>query len=260
MTGPGQRGAEGIAGRVIVVTGGGGGLGKAYCAALASDRARVVVADIDLDSARAVAAELAEAGHDAMAVEVDVSDEPSVRHLVDAVTERFGRLDGLVNNAALMTELPRGSFEEISPAMWDRVMAVNLRGPFLLCRACIPVMRNQRYGKIVNISSARVFEGTAGRLHYTTSKAGLIGFTRALAREVGGEGITVNAVAPGLTVSPRQARSSSPAYLDQILEGRAIPREASPEDIVGAVTFLLGPASDFITGQCIVVDGGKVMR
>lgn len=250
----------GVAGRVIVVTGGGGGLGREYSAELAAEGAVVVVADVDVAAAEAVATQLISAGGRAIAVAVDVSDPESVEQMMAAVTNRFDRLDGLVNNAALMTELPRGAFENISPEAWDRVMAVNLRGPFLLCRAAVPLMRRRNYGKIVNISSTRVFEGTAGRLHYTTSKAGILGFTRALAREVGADGITVNSVAPGLTVSARQRATSSEEYLRQTSAGRAIDRAATPTDIVGAVTFLLGPGSDFITGQCIVVDGGKVMR
>lgn len=249
----------GVAGRVVVVTGGAGGLGREYGAALAAEGAVVVVADVDVVAAEAVASELTGAGGRAMAVAVDVADPESVEQMVAEVANRFDRLDGLVNNAALMTELPRGSFEDISAEAWDQVMAVNLRGPFLLCRAAVPLMRRRHYGKIVNISSSRVFEGTPGRLHYTTSKAGLLGFTRALAREVGADGITVNSVAPGLTVSPRQRATSSEEYLRQTSAGRAIDRAAAPTDIVGAVMFLLGPGSDFITGQCIVVDGGKVM-
>ena len=139
-------------------------------------------------------------------------------------------------------------------------MPVNLRGMFLCCRAVFPTMRARGRGKIVNISSTRVWEGTPNRLHYTTSKAGVIGFTRALAREVGEFGITVNAITPGLTLSDTQVASSSGNYIASTAAGRAIERPQMPEDLVGAVMFLASPASDFITGQTINVDGGKAMH
>jgi 3-oxoacyl-[acyl-carrier protein] reductase len=139
-------------------------------------------------------------------------------------------------------------------------MAVNLRGMFLATRAVFPAMQEQKHGKIVNISSSRFFEGTPNRLHYTTSKAGVIGFTRALAREVGEFGITVNAVAPGVTLSETQVASSSGNYLGTRLSGRTIDRPQYPEDLVGAVMFLSSAASDFMTGQTLLVDGGKAMH
>lgn len=248
-----------LAGRVVIVTGGGAGLGRAYCEALGAAGAHVAVTDIDPAAAEETAALVAATGGRAVSVPADVSSPDDVRQLVASVTGRFGRLDGVVNNAAIMTELPRGGFEDIPLDQWDRVMAVNLRGPFLVCREAVPVMRAQRYGKIVNVSSARAFEGTPGRLHYTTSKAGILGLTRALAREVGGDGITVNAIAPGLTLSPRQQESSDPAYLERAIAGRALPRPGVAADLLGAVLFFLGSGSDFVTGQCLVVDGGKVM-
>jgi 3-oxoacyl-[acyl-carrier protein] reductase len=156
--------------------------------------------------------------------------------------------------------LARRSWLEIPVEEWDRVMAVNLRGMFLSCRAVFPAMRAKRYGKIVNISSSRVWEGNPNRLHYTTSKAGVIGFTRALAREVGEFGITVNAVTPGMTQSETQVASSSGNYLAARVAGRAIERVQVPDDLVGAVMFLSAAASDFMTGQTINVDGGKAMH
>jgi len=175
-------------------------------------------------------------------------------------TTRFGAIEVLINNASLMSVLPRRSWLEIPVDEWDRVMAVNLRGTFLCCRAVFPAMKAQQRGKIVNISSSRFFEGSPNRLHYTTSKAGVIGFTRALAREVGEFGITVNAVAPGLTASDTQVSSTSGNYLAARSSGRAIDRVQVPEDLVGAVMFLSSPASDFMTGQTLLVDGGKMMH
>ena len=249
-----------LAGRAVIVTGGGKGIGKTYVQAFAEAGARVVAADIDAAAAAAVADELTAAGHTVAALGTDIADPASVAAMAKATLDRFGRIDVLVNNASLMSVLPRRSWLEIPVDEWDRVMAVNLRGLFLCCQAVFPAMRREGRGKIVNIASTRVFEGTPLRLHYTTSKAGVVGFTRALAREVGEFGITVNAVAPGNTQSETQVGSSSAEYLAKRTEGRAIRRAQVPADLVGAVLFLSSRASDFITGQTLVVDGGKAMH
>jgi 3-oxoacyl-[acyl-carrier protein] reductase len=249
-----------LAGQAVIVTGGGKGIGKTYVRAFAEAGARVLAADIDAAAAAAVAGELTAAGHTVSALGTDISDPAAVEAMAGAALERFGRIDVLVNNASLMSVLPRASWLEIPLGEWDRVMAVNLRGLFLCCRAVFPAMRRQGRGKIVNIASSRVFEGTPLRLHYTASKAGVIGFTRALAREVGEFGVTVNAVAPGNTQSDTQVGASSPEYLARRTDGGAIRRVQVPDDLVGAVLFLSSPASDFVTGQTLVVDGGKAMH
>jgi 3-oxoacyl-[acyl-carrier protein] reductase len=247
-------------GRSVVITGGGKGIGKIYVEEFAKAGARVIAADIDVDAAKSVAESLTKAGLDTVGLGVDIASEESTKHLIAAVLERHGAIDALINNASLMSALPRRSWLEIPIEEWDRVMAVNLRGMFLCCRATFPAMKAQKRGKIVNISSSRVWEGTPNRLHYTTSKAGVIGFTRALAREVGEFGITVNAVTPGITQSETQVASSSGNYLTARAAGRAIERVQVPADLVGAVMFLSSPASDFMTGQTINVDGGKAMH
>lgn len=250
-------------GRVVVVTGGGAGIGRVYCQRLAQVGAAVVAADIDEGAALAVAAEIERDGGHALGLRCDVSDDVSVQAMVERTVARFGRVDGLVNNAALMSSLPRGAWHQIEVRDWDRVMAVNTRGLFLCCRAVWPHMQRQGSGKIVNISSNRVFDGTPNRLHYSTSKAGVIGFTRSLAREVGADGITVNAVAPGYTESDTQLATSDAAYRDRmaaINERKAVKRTQTPDDLVGAVLFLLSPASDYLSGQTINVDGGFVMH
>ncbi len=249
-----------LSGRTVIVTGGGKGIGKVYAQEFAKAGARVVAADIDEAAAKAVAAELAAQGLEALGIGVDIADEASVASMTKAALDRFGAIDVLVNNASLMSVLPRRSWLEIPVDEWDRVMAVNLRGMFLCCRAVFPTMKAQQRGKIVNISSSRFFEGSPNRLHYTTSKAGVIGFTRALAREVGEFGVTVNAVAPGLTASDTQVQSTSGNYLAARSSGRAIDRVQTPDDLVGAVMFLSSPASDFMTGQTLLVDGGKMMH
>jgi 3-oxoacyl-[acyl-carrier protein] reductase len=249
-----------FSGRSVLITGGGKGIGKVYAEEFAKVGARVAAADIDSDAAKGVAASLVKAGLDAIAIGVDISDEASTKAMAAAVLDRFGAIDVLINNASLMSALPRRSWLEIPVEEWDRVMAVNLRGMFLTCRAAFPAMKAQGRGKIVNISSSRFWEGTPNRLHYTTSKAGVIGLTRALAREVAEFGITVNALTPGMTQSETQVASSSGNYLATRIAGRAIERVQYPGDLVGAVMFLASPASDFMTGQTINVDGGKSMH
>jgi NAD(P)-dependent dehydrogenase (short-subunit alcohol dehydrogenase family) len=192
-----------------------------------------------------------------------VSDAASVQAMVDAAVKHFGRIDGLVNNAALMSTLPRGPWHAIEESDWDRVMGVNLRGLFLCSRAVYPHMQKAGAGRIVNISSNRVWEGTPNRLHYTTSKAGVIGFTRALSREVGDDNITVNAITPGFTASETQVGGSDPAYMARMAilnERKALKRTQMPDDLVGALLFLLSDASAYITGQTINVDGGAMMH
>jgi 3-oxoacyl-[acyl-carrier protein] reductase len=249
-----------FSGRSVVITGGGKGIGKVYAEEFAKVGARVVAADIDAVAAENVAAALRQSGFEALGLGVDIASEEATKAMVQATLERFGAVDVLINNASLMSVLPRRSWLEIPVEEWDRVMAVNLRGMFLTCRAAFPAMKAQQRGKIVNISSSRVWEGAPNRLHYTTSKAGVIGFTRALAREVGEFGITVNALTPGMTQSETQAASSSGNYLASRVAGRAIERVQVPADLVGAVMFLSSPASDFMTGQTINVDGGKSMH
>jgi len=249
-----------LEGRAVIITGGGKGIGKVYAQEFARVGARVLAADIDGAAADAVAKEIRAAGGDAVSITTDISDADSTQAMAEAARTQFGGIDVLVNNASLMSALPRRSWLEIPVEEWDRVMAVNLRGMFLSCRAVFPAMREHGRGKIVNISSSRVWEGIPNRLHYTTSKAGVIGFTRALAREVGEFGITVNAVTPGLTLSDTQVASSSNNYLAAVAEGRALGRPQIPEDLVGAVMFLSCAASDFMTGQTINVDGGRAMH
>src|SRR5262249_25874604 len=177
------------------------------------------------------------------------------------VAERFGRIDVLVNNAALAAALmPRRSFLELDPAVWDRVMAVNVKGMFLCARATFPHLRDSGRGRIINISSGTVFNGSPGMLHYVTSKGGVIAFTRALARELGEYGITVNAIPPGLTASEPIAAAAAPGELEARAAARAFKRIQVPEDLVGTVVFLASDAAAFMTGQTIVVDGGAVMN
>jgi|SRR5579871_694945 len=249
--------------RVIIVTGGAQGIGRAYCERLAEEGASLVVADIDGDRAEATAAHLRTLESEAIAVRTDVADPAACEHMARATLERFGRIDGLVNNAAMYQRpaVSRAPFEEIPLEEWDQVMAVNLRGTFLCSRAVVPHMKERRSGKIVNVSSGTVFSGTPWFAHYVTTKAGVIGLTRVLARELGEYHINVNAVAPGLTLSLEDGIDEAHMQYQQTrADSRALGRIETPQDLVGVVAFLCSSDSDFMTGQTIVVDGGLIMH
>jgi len=248
--------------RVIVVTGGAHGIGRAYCEGFAREGAKVVVADLDGGGGDELVRVLSKEGYDALALRVDVAEPADTEQMAQATIDRFGRIDGLINNAALFQRpaMSRVPFERIPVEEWDRLMAVNLRGIFLCCRAVVPAMKQQRYGKIVNISSGTVFYGAANAAHYVTSKAGVIGLTRGLARELGEYNITVNAIAPGLTISMDEVDPARDAQNQQRLQARSIKRTEVPQDVVGAAVFLCAAESDFITGQTLVVDGGAQMH
>lgn len=252
--------AYSVAGKVVIVTGGGTGIGKVYSQRLAEGGAKVVLADIAADESDAVAASIREAGGEALSVPTDVTDEDAVQAMADKAADAFGGIDGLINNASLMSVLPRGNWFEIEADRWDSVMAVNLKGIFLCCRSVYPYMQKRGGGRIVNISSSRIWEGNPNRLDYTTSKAGVVGLTRALAREVGDDNIGVNAVTPGLTMSETQLASSSSNYLGGRDDGKCFKRPQVPDDLVGTVLFLLTDAAGFMTGQTLNVDGGTYMH
>ncbi len=250
--------------QVVIVTGGGLGIGKAYCERLAQEGASIVVADINGEAAESVAAELRKAETEAIAVRTDVTSQEATEQMAKAAIERFGHVDALVNNAGMYQRpaVTRGPFENISVEEWDRVMAVNLRGVFLCSRAVVPLMKAQGHGKIVNISSGTVYSGTPRFAHYVTSKAGVIGFTRVLAKELGEWNINVNAVAPGLTLSMDEDEDDEARmeYHSTRAGQRSLKRIQRPDDLVGTVAFLCSPDSDFMSGQTLVVDGGLALN
>ena len=246
--------------KVIIVTGGGVGIGRAYATGLAKEGARVAVADIQDEEAKKVASEIKQGGGEAVALSVDVTSAEKTRAMADATLQKFGRIDVLVNNAGLYSAIKKKPFAEITAEEWDRVMAVNLKGLFLCVQAVYPAMKKQGKGKIINISSGTALGGTPFFLHYVTSKAGVIGFTRALARELGPDDICVNAITPGLTISgPQQEGVLTAEQLQDRRRRRAFQRDQYPLDLVGTMIFLCSADSDFITGQTINVDGGQHM-
>lgn len=247
-------------GKVAVVTGSARGIGKAIALRLAGEGARIVIADI-LEGTE-VKHEIEQKGGEAIAVITDVSDEESTQGMARNAIEQFGRIDVLVNNAGIFAKLGKKSFHTISAQEWDEVMAINLKGMFLCAKAVYPQMKKQGKGKIINISSSTFFQGVPYFLHYVASKGGIIGLTRALAREIGDDGISVNAVAPGLTLS--EAVRGNPMFPEEHLNAsagsRCFKRNEVPEDLTGAILFLASDDSDFVTGQTIVVDGGIIMH
>ncbi len=244
--------------KVVIVTGGGLGIGRAYSLGLAGEGARVVVADI-ADPAPTVK-EIEARGGQGLGVPCDVSREEDTQDLATKTLNRFGRIDVLVNNAAIYGTLRRRPLLEIPVEEWDRVMAVNLRGLFLCARAVVPSMKAQGKGKIINIASSTFFKGVPNYIHYTTSKGGVVGFTRSLARELGDAGIRVNAIAPGFTLSGENEKNISDDQKAANVRMRMLKRAQLPEDLVGTVVFLASDESDFITGQTIAVDGGAIVH
>ena len=238
---------DALAGKVAIVTGGAQGIGAAIANGLAREGATVVIADLAPP----------EGG-----IRADVSSETNVAEMVEETLARHGRIDILVNNAGLYASLEMRAFTEIPLDEWRCVMDVNVASMFLTCRAAVPAMRKRGGGAIVNISSGTPFRGVPFLLHYVTSKGAIVAFTRALAKELGKDGVRVNCVAPGFTMS--DGVKEHPQVIEKLrdvsIAARTLQRDQVPEDVVGAVVYLSGPGSAFVTGQTIVIDGGQTFH
>lgn len=243
-------------GKVAIVTGGAQGIGRAIAEGLAAAGARIVIADLQ------GAEEAAAAFDGGLGLTVDVSSEEDTSRMAEETLAACGSIDILVNNAGLYATLAMRPFEEIPVEEWRRVMDVNVLSMFLTARAVVPAMRSQGGGKIVNISSGTPFRGVPFLLHYVTSKGAIVAFTRALAKELGKDNVLVNCVAPGFTMS--DGVMANPDVVEKLRDvsvaARALQRDQTPEDVVGAVVYLAGPSSDFVTGQTIVIDGGQTFH
>src|SRR5690348_2848893 len=246
-----------LGGKVAIVTGAARGIGREFVRVLAEAGAKVIAADVN-DCSDCVAL----APESVIAVRADVADAQSAQAMADTAVTRFGRIDVLVNNAALYGPLRGGRFEKIDEAEWDAAMRVNVKGIWLCCKAIVPEMRKAGGGSIINIASLAATYGTPFALHYTTSKAAVIGLTRGLARELGRDNIRVNAIAPSAVLTEGTGEffgDKADRALEVIRTGQSIQRNLTPRDLVGAVTWLVSDASCFVTGQTIAIDGGTVM-
>jgi NAD(P)-dependent dehydrogenase (short-subunit alcohol dehydrogenase family) len=246
-----------LSGRVAVVTGGAQGFGRAIAERFVNSGARVAIWDLDQVFAQRTANEV---GNGTKSYGLDVSELAAVEKARDATIKDFGKIDILVNNAALFAAVPHQKVTEIDTALWDKVFAVNVRGPFLMVKHVAPHMIAQRYGKIVNIGSGVAYKGLPNMSHYSASKGAIATLTRTLSRELGEHNICVNTLAPGLTMSDTLVESGthSEQTRNTVLNSRAFKRDAFPQDLTGALVFLASPESDFMTGQTIAVDGGSV--
>ena len=248
--------------KVVVVTGGGNGIGRAYCQGIAKQGGAVVVADINGTAAGGVAKAIADSGGKALSVQVDVADSASCSAMAKIALDSFGKIDGLINNAAIFMSVPvtKGGWQDIDETEWDRVMAVNVKGLWLTSRAVVPAMQQRKQGSIVNISSNMAFNGGLTMMHYVTSKAAVVGFSRVLARELGVDNIRVNTLAPGATMSEERASDQALKTYQRSASTRILKRIEQPEDLVGTALYLLSDLSTFVTGQTILVNGGAVLH
>ena len=248
--------------KVTVITGAAHGIGKAYARRFAEEGARVVIADIDAGGGEATAKAIADSGGSAWARHTDVRSLPNVEGLMRETVKKYGRVDVLLNNAAIyVTEkLWKGPVEELELEEWDRVIEVNLKGVFLCSKAAIPIMKQQKIGKIINIASGTFFSGSGNMPHYTTAKGGVVALTRVMARQLGEWGINVNCMTPGSTMSEESVSDEVLKRREGSVDKRAFRRIETPADIVGTALFLASSDSDFITGQLLVVEGGGVMH
>lgn len=242
-----------LTGKTVIITGAAGGLGRAFALGFAKEGANLVIADMNAAGAAETVALVEAEGAQAIAVSVNVADKASCEAMVQSTLDAFGSVDVLINNAAIYATLERSDFWDIDPDEWDKVMAVNVKGPWLASAACYKHMDG---GAIINIASATFFSGSPLWMHYVTSKGALVGMTRVMAREAGAKNVTVNAIAPGFTLT-----EASLAQIDDAanygVSSRSIKRASQPEDIVGTALFLASSNAGYITGQTIIVDGGK---
>ena len=245
-----------VEGRVVIVTGGGAGIGRAYAKHFAANGAIPVIAEINGQAGSSVAAEITANGGQALAIQTDVADEGSVTETISRVMEKFGRIDVLLNNAAIFSTITRSRFEDISREDWTRVLDVNVIGSWICSKLVVPHMEAGEYGRIINISSSTVPVGLPLLMHYVTSKAAVVGMTRCMATELGERGITCNAILPGMTESEVEYVGRTDASFSAVLNMQKLKRIEQADDLVGMALFLASPASGFMTGQSLLVDGG----
>lgn len=242
--------------RVVIITGAGQGIGRAFAKAFAAAGARAVIAERNETTAAKVAEEILQADGQALAITTDVADPASIAAMIELVEDEYGRIDVLINNAGIFSTLYMRPFDQIPLDEWEQVLRVNLTGPFLCARAVLPAMRRAKWGRIINMASGAVRLGRPNYLHYIASKAALAGMSLSMARELGADGITVNAILPGATFTEIERKTVTPQQKERIVAMQCIPRPEVPDDLVGAALFLASDAAAFVTGQSINLDGG----
>jgi NAD(P)-dependent dehydrogenase (short-subunit alcohol dehydrogenase family) len=242
--------------RVVIITGAGQGIGRVFAKAFAMAGAVAVIAERNEKTAASVATEILKANGQALAVTTDVGNPASIAEMIELVEDEYGRIDVLINNAGIFSTLEMRPFDQIPLEEWEQVLRINLTGPFLCARAVLPAMRRAKWGRIINIASGAVRLGRPNYLHYIATKSALMGMSLSIARELGADGITVNAILPGATFTEIERKTVTPAQKERIVAMQCIPRAETPEDLVGTALFLASDASAFITGQNINLDGG----
>ena len=247
--------------KVAIITGAAHGIGKAYARRFAEEGAHVIIADIDAEGGEATAKAIIDSGGSAWARSTDVRSLPNVEGLMQETAKKYGHIDILLNNAAIYVtqQLWKGAVEDLALDEWDRVLEVNLKGVFLCSKAAIPIMKQQKSGKIINIASGTFFSGSGDMPHYTTAKGGVVALTRVMARQLGEWGINVNCMTPGSTMSEETISDEVRKRREGSIDKRAFRRIETPADIVGTALFLASSDSDFVTGQLLVVEGGGIM-
>jgi NAD(P)-dependent dehydrogenase (short-subunit alcohol dehydrogenase family) len=243
-------------GRVVIITGAGQGIGRVFAKAFAMAGAIAIIAERNEKTAAAVADEITKAGSKALAVTTDVADPTSIERMIDVVERKYRRIDVLINNAGIFSTLVMRPFDQIPLEEWEQVLRVNLTGPFLCARAVLPTMRRAKWGRIINVASGAVRLGRPNYLHYIATKSALAGMSLSMARELGADNITVNAILPGATFTEIERKTVTPEQKQRIIAMQCVPRAETPDDLVGAVLFLASDASQFVTGQNINLDGG----
>ncbi|MBI2184298.1 MAG: 3-oxoacyl-ACP reductase FabG [Thaumarchaeota archaeon] len=244
--------------KVAIITGGARGLGEVYCHRFAEEGAKVMVADINGEGAIKVAEAIRKSGGNATPFKVDVSKEQDTKSMAETCAKMYGRIDILVNNAAIFYGLKYTPFDQLSSEEWDRILSVNVKGVWLCVKAVAPHMKQQGGGRIINVASGAPLKGNPGLLHYNASKAAVIGITRTLAKELGKHWINVNAVAPGFTLTEASMLMAGEDRMNQAVAARCLPKQEETEDVVGTVVFLASDMSKFITGQTLAVNGGDL--
>jgi putative dehydrogenase len=244
--------------RVVIITGAGQGIGRIFAKSFAMAGARAVIAELNEQKAAAVSEEIMRAGGQALAVTTDVADDASIKEMVGVVEDEYGRIDVLINNAGIFSTLEMRPFDQIPLEEWERVLRVNLTGPFLCARAVLPAMRRAKWGRIINVASGAVRLGRPNYLHYIATKAALSGMSLSMARELGGDNITVNAILPGATFTEIERKTVTPEQKERIIAMQCVPRAEVPEDLVGATLFLASEASAFVTPTVTIIAPGSM--